>query len=892
MDNPNDKPLQTELLADGPAVAESTGVASPESPETTAANRPSLAGSNSSKKLTQPVEKIREVDPSKTTPRNPEPVSDNETKPRNEKSEANSTKVDQKATSVTAVTMRLDDEAKTKSNEAPVKGQAVEPESSAGTREKGIIASIDHYGSTDYETDAEKKGINAFTTKLTILGKPNHKLSKISKPDEDDSFQVAMIKMVAADRADRVDAENKPGKGKSFPQHISRRGRKEDYSMVDEEDDGYNTAVPSGSFSPSNRSQPGSDFETVDDRRQRIKRKHREDDIFKNKTHASKFDGTRLRSSKSKKKEPEMLKDVSEKSYTDDTTSEGLKQQGVSRGAEVKSKREPSAKPVAGVVDSDLSKLEAENQFLKKHLQGLQSNSKEVWGNEAALTEKIRCLEEQVEQERKDRETLDDENKELKGKIAALKRQVLKEANRAAIIPKMIPNRIPASVEANINLRHQFHRRITQERENYARLEEENKELVAKIKTLELQLTRKSIQQDPRSSHRLNEILFWKKKMREVELEKAKIEDTLSLITRQLEKRDMERERLIRDLENTRALLSQHLTTKQDMATMKALESIIDDHGNRYTGPNDTKKAARAKTTSRTQLSDLTSKPQSTNLKDSRVRGSSMPPLRDSRARTSDLTESLEMLQTDQLPSLPHSNGGMLNPTREGRSRSRSKENGDHQSSEQQPFEESFEEDRGSPIPARRELSSRELFSASQVGRKRGNETLHPTNQKKNGKSKAPNAKVERAQVHEEKKFKGSKASKASEKKHGKKDTGRKRVISLEARRRKDEDLPGLPKEKNLVMDSDNEERPLRFAFRDSSMSMHYVPGSQSQPIVPKAQNTDGSSRDQMATLHEDEDRDRDEGDQTPGGDRMRAARTQLEYNIYVASKKAAEVDV
>ncbi|KAI8853562.1 hypothetical protein BC829DRAFT_290967 [Chytridium lagenaria] len=97
--------------------------------------------------------------------------------------------------------------------------------------------------------------------------------------------------------------------------------------------------------------------------------------------------------------------------------------------------------------DENYSKLEAENAFLKQHLVGLQTNSKEVWGKEAEFTERIRILEESVEDERKEREQLDTENRELKGKIAALKRQVLKEANRAALVPKIVANRVPASVE-------------------------------------------------------------------------------------------------------------------------------------------------------------------------------------------------------------------------------------------------------------------------------------------------------------------------------------------------------------------------------------------------------------------------------------------------------------
>ncbi|KAJ3195597.1 hypothetical protein HK101_011660, partial [Irineochytrium annulatum] len=96
--------------------------------------------------------------------------------------------------------------------------------------------------------------------------------------------------------------------------------------------------------------------------------------------------------------------------------------------------------------------------------------------------------------------------------------------------------------------------------------------------------------------------------------------------------------------------------------------------------------------------------------------------------------------------------------------------------------------------------------------------------------------------------------------------------------------------EKNLVLDSDNEEGPMRTAYRDSFMSVE-VP--MDEGFAPSA------SAPIMETIHDEE-----EGDHGGGGSRgdgegvketasrrestIRAAKTQVEYDVYVTQKSGS----
>ncbi|KAJ3189708.1 hypothetical protein HK101_008750 [Irineochytrium annulatum] len=213
--------------------------------------------------------------------------------------------------------------------------------------------------------------------------------------------------------------------------------------------------------------------------------------------------------------------------------------------------------------------LQQENDYLKAHLTGLRNNEREVWGREAMQSERIRELITEVELERRERDIAVLENRELKGKIAALKRQVLKEAGKVAMIPKIIPSKQPTTLEGNLNLRASFQQRLLLEREKYTKLQDENRELMTKLKGLEGAISRKAVNEKP-NAHRVNEVLYWKKKIREVETEKAKLEEKLGNMARKLERADQEREKILQNLEATKSLLSQYLARSDTLLGLTA----------------------------------------------------------------------------------------------------------------------------------------------------------------------------------------------------------------------------------------------------------------------------------------------------------------------------------
>ncbi|KAJ3218976.1 hypothetical protein HDU67_003340 [Dinochytrium kinnereticum] len=802
----------------------------------------------------------------------------------------------------------------------------------------GMIASIDHSGSTDYETDIEtKKGKKSFVQGV--------KKNKRNLLQEDDSFQVAMIKMLAAEQA----SEGRGLEPHRDANNVSRsRQRSKQKHFVGEDDDGYNTAVPSGNYAiikPYVASNSGSGYESFEENRIKAKRKHREDDLFKNKKSAKKRDHEPLKLAKHVKvpesevviETPNPMPQALEKPTTSKTPRIDNPPSAATKKPQTSMTKK---KPLFTSVDEEaFAKLEQENIFLKKHLDGLQTNNQEVWGKEAALTEKIRGLEEGFEEERREKEMLDAENRELKGKIAALKRQVLKEANRAAFVPKIIPNRVPASVEANINLRHQFHQRLTLERDKYARLEEENRELVARVKSLEMSSSRlhkaspnmnidsrKAMTTDAKSTHRVNEILFWKKRIRDVELEKSKVEETLASLTRQLEKGDHERERLSKELESTRALLSQHLARYHNMNAFGA-DLLLSETGTRQGtgvglvckkmyGSSSLRSKVTAKPTLRNDADFTNSSQSNRNSVKGKFRQSSMPPLsRASHAGRGD--EEMDGEIDGDFLAVPNDETKTVRNTREGRSllvvqrrarsseRARSsqkqedinvplevnnqgeqeEEQGQEQELEpeqeleqeenQEEEEQDLESSRDFHTPSksdakRREISSRELFSAGGTR----------TSQSKPSKPKKPTEPSSKHRSNSTKRPPDLKAPKEGPA------ARRKRVIS--------ESLPPLFKrERHLVIDSDNEERPIRFAFRDSSTSMYSVKANP-PPFNVQAQAKAAADAAAMETLMEDEDVGPEEGAGEEGRkldeERLRAARTQIEYDIYVGSKKTVEV--
>ncbi|KAI8613159.1 hypothetical protein BC830DRAFT_501862 [Chytriomyces sp. MP71] len=161
-----------------------------------------------------------------------------------------------------------------------------------------------------------------------------------------------------------------------------------------------------------------------------------------------------------------------------------------------------------------------------------------------------------LEMERAEKEELLDDNEQLRGKVAALKRKLL-----AAIAMKekesKHANIIPVSVEANMNLKYQFQKRLLAAKEDYASLLDENRKLAMRVKELESHHSKRDVHV---SKARLNEVLLWKKKYKDLELEKHKLEENFAVFVKKLERAEAERDKISATFNEAQIQFSQRLS--------------------------------------------------------------------------------------------------------------------------------------------------------------------------------------------------------------------------------------------------------------------------------------------------------------------------------------------
>ncbi|KNC97537.1 uncharacterized protein SPPG_07012 [Spizellomyces punctatus DAOM BR117] len=164
--------------------------------------------------------------------------------------------------------------------------------------------------------------------------------------------------------------------------------------------------------------------------------------------------------------------------------------------------------------------------------------------------EKIQILSLKLNDEEEEIRKLRGEKTELHRQVTSLKKRVAREVERAKPLPK-ITSTVPTSVEANLNLRYQFTKTLKIERDKYQKLQEENRVLAARIKEYESKPHRK---ESPSGStyQRTNDMLFLRKKLKEADAEKRKMEDTISSMLKQLERESKAKQKMDRDAEAMR----------------------------------------------------------------------------------------------------------------------------------------------------------------------------------------------------------------------------------------------------------------------------------------------------------------------------------------------------
>ncbi|KAJ3253130.1 Protein PTHB1 [Chytriomyces hyalinus] len=168
----------------------------------------------------------------------------------------------------------------------------------------------------------------------------------------------------------------------------------------------------------------------------------------------------------------------------------------------------------------------------------------------------LKELANQLEIERFEKEELMEDNEDLRAKVAALKRKLLaaiaikeKESKHANIVP--------VSIEANMNLRYQFQKRLLAAKEEYASLMDENRKLAGRIKELESSHAKRDVHV---SKARLNEVLMWKKKYKDLESEKHKLEENFAVFVKKLEKVEAERDKIAATFGEAQIQFSQRMT--------------------------------------------------------------------------------------------------------------------------------------------------------------------------------------------------------------------------------------------------------------------------------------------------------------------------------------------
>ncbi|KAJ3135555.1 hypothetical protein HK100_002651 [Physocladia obscura] len=165
-------------------------------------------------------------------------------------------------------------------------------------------------------------------------------------------------------------------------------------------------------------------------------------------------------------------------------------------------------------------------------------------------------LKRQLEIELNEKATLEETNEELRSKVAALKRKLLSSISLREKENTPV-NRVPVSVEANMNLKYQFQKRLLMAKEDYASLLDENRKLAARIKELESNHSKREVHV---SKARLNEVLMWKKKYKELEAEKHKVEENFAVFVKKLEKAEAQRDKIAREFNIAQIQFAQNLT--------------------------------------------------------------------------------------------------------------------------------------------------------------------------------------------------------------------------------------------------------------------------------------------------------------------------------------------
>ncbi|KAJ3321968.1 Rab GTPase-activating protein 1 [Boothiomyces sp. JEL0866] len=167
------------------------------------------------------------------------------------------------------------------------------------------------------------------------------------------------------------------------------------------------------------------------------------------------------------------------------------------------------------------------------------------------------------------------QNHELHERIAFLEGRLLKEEEKNKGIPK-VTSIVPTSLEANIHLRYQYHKNLENERKKYAALELENERLLLAMKELSLtQLKKKKAKDVEIAAQHLNDIAFWKTKLKELELDNHQL---IELITKReitIEKLAKEKEYLHEEMMTMRRL-QMHLSNKLDQDFYKESEIPVD----------------------------------------------------------------------------------------------------------------------------------------------------------------------------------------------------------------------------------------------------------------------------------------------------------------------------
>eukprot|EP00842_Homolaphlyctis_polyrhiza_P001332 jgi/Hompol1/219/HPOL_002460-RA len=202
-------------------------------------------------------------------------------------------------------------------------------------------------------------------------------------------------------------------------------------------------------------------------------------------------------------------------------------------------------------------------------------------GDQETVEEKhLRLIRGELDAEREERMNIERNNADLHQQIAILQKRVLKEQEKTKLFPK-VTSIVPTSLEANIHLRHQFQKSLENERAKYSALELENQRLVQEVRDIAMQnfgvhqdadtveyvhlLTVKSkraLSIEETTQH-MNEVAFWRNKVKELEGDKEVLKDKLGETERQLARETKEKERIFKEMVTMRRL-QMHLSASLD----------------------------------------------------------------------------------------------------------------------------------------------------------------------------------------------------------------------------------------------------------------------------------------------------------------------------------------